>query len=634
MKNTSNSTKKLEDEYKSKKQSVEGIENKRLDVTEEIKQIKAQVENDVKTYVQYSVENSLDNKEEKVFKRNLKLKIRNRLMKLDSTYDIFAKSRKKALKLLYSEDPNIYLSSIDMIGFTECVEKTLKNSIQEYRKGNKNVSFFDFLEKEYCSKLELLAETVIKDIRELIIQIETDVKEYVQSIADGILSATYEQKLVMKITENVVELENSYDFFVKERLGALKVINFYNKKMNFYNADTEKFFKTIKKSLEEIVENYKKEGKLYSFVAELKKRYFNGIRDAIFELLNEKNPDYKIQISVAKKEIRKLYKEILFKNDEKFLDSVIKTLNDKKTFNYFKIRYLIANNILSYIELLPENEKINNDLYDYIIKEEISKGTSEEEIKYIIESRNKQDLTDLKINISNIIDALYATDDEDKDIKSKNILKQRLSEMSSINIGRLKDTEVQMSRIVYCLYRIKNILKKRASISILKKNKDGKEYSIIEKGTLKKPSFTVAKEKLFSYMDIYDNIKDRLPKTLQDFFMYMFKYIIMEYRRRGHEDIELYDYVKNDEKFIKYYKENIPKNENPNYIENATDKKYTLVPNEKIVYKALSFITNYLNIKYDTGRKQKNKILEEVYKTIKEENTGLRYLKKLMQEDF
>ena len=38
------------------------------------------------------------------------------------------------------------------------------------------------------------------------------------------------------------------------------------------------------------------------------------------------------------------------------------------------------------------------------------------------------------------------------------------------------------------------------------------------------------------------------------------------------------------------------KNENPNYIENATDKKYTLVPNEKIVYKALSFITNYLNI--------------------------------------
>ena len=316
------------------------------------------------------------------------------------------------------------------------------------------------------------------------------------------------------------------------------------------------------------------------------------------------------------------------------MNNVIKTLNDKKTFNYFKIRYLIANNILSYIELLPENEKINNDLYDYIIKEEISKGTSEEEIKYIIESRNKQDLTDLKINISNIIDALYATDDEDKDIKSKNILKQRLSEMSSINIGRLKDTEVQMSRIVYCLYRIKNILKKRASISILKKNKDGKEYSIIEKGTSKKPSFTVAKEKLFSYMDIYDNIKDRLPKTLQDFFMYMFKYIIMEYRRRGHEDIELYDYVKNDEKFIKYYKENIPKNENPNYIENATDKKYTLVPNEKIVYKALSFITNYLNIKYDTGRKQKNKILEEVYKTIKEENTGLRYLKKLMQEDF
>lgn len=634
MKNTNNSIKKLEDEYKSEKQSVEGRENKSLDVTEEIKQIKTQIEKDVKTYVQYSVENSIDNKEEKVFKRNLKLKIRNRLMKLDGTYDIFVKSRKKALKLSYSEDQNIYLSSIDMIGFTECVEKTLKNSIQEYKKGNKNVSFFDFLEKEYCSKLELLAETVIKDIRELIIQIETDVKEYVQGLVDGVLSVTCEQKLVMKITENVVELETGYDFFAKERLGALKVLNFYNKKMNFYNAHTEKFFETIQKSLEEIVKTYKKEGEIYSFVAEIKKRYFNGIRESILELLNEKNPDYKGQVIEAKKEIRKLYKDVLFKNDEKFLDSVIKIINAKEIFNYFKVRYLIVDNILSYIELSPENEKLNNNLYDYIIKEETSKGMSEKEIKYIIESRNKQDLVALKLNIGNIIDKLYATDYDDKDIKNKNILKQRLNEMNIINIGRLKDIEVQMPKVVYCLYRIKNILMKRASISILKKNKDGKEYSIIERGTLKKPSFTVAKEKLFSYMDIYECIKDKLPKTLQDFFMYMFKYIIMEYRRRGHEDIELYDYVKNDEKFIKYYEENIPKNENPNYIENATDKKYTLVPNEKIVYKALSFITNYLDIKYDTGRKRKNKILEEVYKTIKEENTGLKYLKKLMQEDF
>lgn len=74
--------------------------------------------------------------------------------------------------------------------------------------------------------------------------------------------------------------------------------------------------------------------------------------------------------------------------------------------------------------------------------------------------------------------------------------------------------------------------------------------------------------------------------------------------------------------------------ENPNYIDKATDKKYVLEPNEKIVHKAIAFITDYLNIKYDTGRKRRKEILKDVYATVKEENTGLRYFRRFWKKIF
>ena len=107
------------------------------------------------------------------------------------------------------------------------------------------------------------------------------------------------------------------------------------------------------------------------------------------------------------------------------------------------------------------------------------------------------------------------------------------------------------------------------------------------------------------------NIKDKLSESSRTFFKYVFGYIILEFKRRGHDDVELFDYIKDETNFIEFYNKNIPDTENPNYIENATDKKYDL-PNEKIVHKAIAFITDYLDIAYDTGRKHKNVVLKEM----------------------
>ena len=286
-----------------------------------------------------------------------------------------------------------------------------------------------------------------------------------------------------------------------------------------------------------------------------------------------------------------------------------------------------------------EDEKVNNNVYDYISKEEIQKGTSEQDIRYLIKTKSKEDLGELKKNISNILNRLYSVDcggDNNKYIykamKNKNALEAQLKNMKGIDINKLKDIEWQMSEIETCLYKMQKVFEENLIVNIFEMNEDGKEYSILEHRALRQPSFENAKAKFFSYTDIYETIKDKLSESSRIFFKYMFGYIVLEFKRRGHEDVELYDYVKDDAEFIAFYNKNIPDIENPNYIENATDKKYDL-PNEKIVHKAIAFITDYLNIKYDTGRKRRKEILKDVYATVKEENTGLRYFRRFLEED-
>ena len=640
MGNTNDSKKIIKAKYKEVKRNVEkNLEIEKEDYIqidkEKVNKLKSDLEGYIRIYLQCLKEGFSTTRE----KKEIKIKIKNRLIKLDKICDVFVKSRKKALKSLSIKIDNIYLSDIDMNEFDRCMEESLEEIAIEYKQKNKIVSFLSIFEKRYYLKLKLLAETKIREINEKKNELEKKVRIYVQGMADKNLGATNKSTLEIGIFEILLDLEK-YDIFAKQRLAVLKRLNCYNKKLKFYNIGPDKYVELIREILKDKVEKYKKTGEIYSFIADIEKKYFYEMQEVVLKFLNEENAQYILQMNFAKNEIKSLYKDI-FKDDKEFLKTVIKKLNDKRHFNYDAIKYFFVKNILLYIELPSENEEVNNNVYDYISKEEIQKGTPKQEIEYLVKTRSKEDLEQLKKNISNIINKFYIVDygsSSDKyvykTIKNKNALEEYLKNMKGIDINKLKDIELQISRIEGCLVRVKNILKEKIVINILQTNEDGKEFSILEQGTLKKPSFIKAKEKFFSYVDIYENIKDKLSKPSQKFFMYIFKYIVLDFRRRGHKDIELYDYVKDDTDFIEFYNKNIPDTENPNYIDKATDKKYALLPDEKIVHKAIAFITDYLNIKYDTGRKRRNKIIKEVYTTIKSENTGLRYFRRFLEEDF
>lgn len=640
MGNTNDSKKIIKAKYKEVKRNVEkNLEIEKEDYIqidkEKVNKLKSDLEGYIRIYLQCLKEGFSTTRE----KKEIKIKIKNRLIKLDKICDVFVKSRKKALKSLSIKIDNIYLSDIDMNEFDRCMEESLEEIAIEYKQKNKIVSFLSIFEKRYYLKLKLLAETKIREINEKKNELEKKVRIYVQGMADKNLGATNKSTLEIGIFEILLDLEK-YDIFAKQRLAVLKRLNCYNKKLKFYNIGPDKYVELIREILKDKVEKYKKTGEIYSFIADIEKKYFYEMQEVVLKFLNEENAQYILQMNFAKNEIKSLYKDI-FKDDKEFLKTVIKKLNDKRHFNYDAIKYFFVKNILLYIELPSENEEVNNNVYDYISKEEIQKGTPKQEIEYLVKTRSKEDLEQLKKNISNIINKFYIVDygsSSDKyvykTIKNKNALEEYLKNMKGIDINKLKDIELQISRIEGCLVRVKNILKEKIVINILQTNEDGKEFSILEQGTLKKPSFIKAKEKFFSYIDIYENIKDKLSKPSQKFFMYIFKYIVLDFRRRGHKDIELYDYVKDDTDFIEFYNKNIPDTENPNYIDKATDKKYALLPDEKIVHKAIAFITDYLNIKYDTGRKRRNKIIKEVYTTIKSENTGLRFFRRFLEEDF
>lgn len=626
MGNTNDSKEKTKARYKKSKQYIEinqDIEEKnKKDDKKDINKLKNEIEGYVKTYLQYLFEGNFKREEE----RKVKSKITRKLMLLDYKYDAFAKIRKKALKLSQNKDKNIYLSDADILQFKKAIKNSLDNIVIEYKKNATAISFLTIFEEEYYLNLKLLVETKIKEVREIKNQIEDDVREYVQGTVDKFLSDTRKNNLIIKIVEKLIILEEEYDFFAKQRLGVLKFLNYYNKKLTFYEAEADGYVSLVKEILNSKEKEYEDTGEIYSFIIEFRKRYFNKMREAVLNLLDEENVQYKMRKSFVKKEIRILYKD-LFKKDKIFLQKVIKQLNDKKSFNYHTIK-------------LPfEDEKVNNNVYDYISKEEIQKGTSEQDIRYLIKTKSKEDLGELKKNISNILNRLYSVDcggDNNKYIykamKNKNALDTQLKNMKGIDINKLKDIEWQMSEIETCLYKMQKVFEENLIVNIFEMNEDGKEYSILEHRALRQPSFENAKAKFFSYTDIYETIKDKLSESSRIFFKYMFGYIVLEFKRRGHEDVELYDYVKDDAEFVAFYNKNIPDIENPNYIENATDKKYDL-PNEKIVHKAIAFITDYLNIKYDTGRKRRKEILKDVYATVKEENTGLRYFRRFLEED-
>lgn len=638
MGNTNDSKEKTKARYKKSKQYIEinqDIEEKnKKDDKKDINKLKNEIEGYVKTYLQYLFEGNFKREEE----RNVKSKITRKLMLLDYKYDAFAKIRKKALNFSQNKDKNIYLSDADILQFKKAIKNSLDNIVIEYKKNTTAITFLTIFEEEYYLNLKLLVETKIKEVREIKNQIEDDVREYVQGTVDKFLSDTRKNNLIIKIVEKLIILEEEYDFFAKQRLGVLKFLNYYNKKLTFYEAEADGYVSLVKEILNSKEKEYEDTGEIYSFIIEFRKRYFNKMREAVLNLLDEENVQYKMRKSFVKKEIRILYKD-LFKKDKIFLQKVIKQLNDKKSFNYHTIKYFFIKNILLYIELPFEDEKVNNNVYDYISKEEIQKGTSEQDIRYLIKTKSKEDLGELKKNISNILNRLYSIDCGGnnnkyiyKAMKNKNALEAQLKNMKGIDINKLKDIEWQMSEIETCLYKMQKVFEENLIVNIFEMNEDGKEYSILEHRALRQPSFENAKAKFFSYTDIYETIKDKLSESSRIFFKYMFGYIVLEFKRRGHEDVELYDYVKDDAEFIAFYNKNIPDIENPNYIENATDKKYDL-PNEKIVHKAIAFITDYLNIKYDTGRKRRKEILKDVYATVKEENTGLRYFRRFLEED-
>ena len=150
MGNTNDSKKIIKAEYTESKKIVE--ENLELEEEkdikidkEKLKKLKNSLEGNVKIYLQYSIEGFSTTKERK----DIELKIRNQLLRLDNVYDIFVKSRKKALKLLSMQNDDVYLSSIDRYVFDDCIKESLKQFITEYKQENKITSFLAIFEKYY-----------------------------------------------------------------------------------------------------------------------------------------------------------------------------------------------------------------------------------------------------------------------------------------------------------------------------------------------------------------------------------------------------------------------------------------------------------------------------------------------------
>lgn len=640
MKDTNNSKEYIKAKYNEMKQIDEVNEEDSLELAQdEVSELKNKTIKYAKIYAYELVEKKLAKEDAEI----LESKIVNVLMKLDKRYDIFVDVREKALKSAHIQDKSLCLSSADGEALKKCVKEVLDIIIEKYKENNKFLPFWIIFKKIYYEKLKILSETRIKEIRALKIEIEKMVKDYVCDMVDEELSVVEKEKIKYKFFLRFFlvldKLDEKYDVFSKFRLKALKDLKCYNKKLHFKEADISIYYLFVKKILDNIINEYKKNGIRYSFISAFEKNYTYNMKKAIQKFYKDENIDYKWQINSSKKEIRNLVDD-LFKDDEKFNKAFKEELRKLKSFNYHEIKCMLIKNIIKYVSSVYE-ENINNNIYNYINKEDFQEETSEEEIKYIIQSRAKQDFGGLKRNLKNIIDKLYTLDCSINDDKFTNnekkyydILQKQLSKINAIDIDKLKNVDIKLLKIESCLDKIEGILNEKVFISILQKDENGKEYSILERRRLRAPDFIDVKEKFFSYMDIYDKIKGKLTKASQKFFAYIFKYIILEYRRRDHNDMELYDYVKDDKDFINYYEKSIPKNENPNYIETATEKKYDLVAEEKIIHKAIALVTDYLGVKYDTGRKHKNIVVNEIKETIKNEKTALSYLNNLMKEDF
>ena len=477
-----------------------------------------------------------------------------------------------------------------------------------------------------------------KKIENLKVRIEKTMQEYAIGMATESLSKTRQQIMRNKICLDIKELDATYQIFSRKSYKVANSFGKYKKNICFSKVDISAFFLYVNKTMEQIKNKYKEKNVMGSFINFFSKFYEENMREAMFEdrAFQKENNDNKIY------QIRKLTRkklENIFGQDKKFLSEIKDTLNkkDKEYLNYSKLKKFFIECIVKYVDITQEDKKVEEqEIYNYINKEEIEKKTSVEEREYIINVKSKNDLKEAKESLYKIIDKLYDINEygKEKNIMDSNIIntkyfKEMVSKIENVSIKKLKIIIDKLPEIEEYLVKMYSLFEDFFVISDIQRDDEGKQYSIIDRYNAGKKIFKDVREIFIECMNICE--KTPLSKAERKVALYMYQYVILDFLRRGHNDLVIQDYANKyiEKDFKEFYDKEIPINENPNYIgDNAGIK--TVPSIKKIERRALECITKFLGMQYDTVRKSKNKIESKISRTI-EEKAKLKSVKRLME---
>ncbi len=494
----------------------------------------------------------------------------------------------------------------------------------------------NFVDIEQKINIEENLNNVEEDIEYIKSRIEKTMQDYAIGMKNESISRTYQQNMRNKIFCDIERLDKIYQIFRSKSYKAASSIGKYKKNICFSNVAPVEFFLYVNKVMNEIVTKYKKENKIGSFIYFFGMYYLENMREAMLEdkALKKENNDNKI--SYIKKLTRKALIEF-FGKDKKFLSDIKEILNkkDKEYFNYSKLKKFFVECIIKYVTITISNKKVDKQkIYEHINKL-IEKNIPLLEQEYVFDSRRIIDLKEAKECLYKVIDKLYNKDEYsnendimDNNIKDSKYFKDMISELENINIDNLTIILDKMSKIEEFLLKINKLFKDSFVISDIQQN-DDEEFSMIDRYNVNNNDFKEARSIFIACMDICEETP--LSKSEREIASYMYQYVILDFLRRGHNDLIIKEY---SDKYIKkefkeFYNEEISIKENPNYIGDKVGIR-TNPPIKKIERKALECITKFLGIQYDTVRKTKRKIEYKMNKTI-EEKAKLKCARRLME---
>ncbi len=479
-----------------------------------------------------------------------------------------------------------------------------------------------------------------KEINDLKARIERTMQEYAIGMAEENLSKTRQQIMRNKISLDIKDLDEKYQIFRRKSYRVANSFGKYKKNICFSKVDISAFFLYVNETMEKIKNKYKNDNIMGSFINFFSAFYEENMREAMFEDIPLKKENNDNKIYQIKKLTRKKLEDV-FKQDKNFLAKVKDMLSkkDKEYLNYSKLKKFFVKCMIEYVDITPENKKFEEqELYKYINKKEIEEKTSFMEREYIINAKSKDDSKVAKESLYKIIDRLYDINEygKEKNIMDNNIIdtkyfKDMISKIENISIKNLKIIIDKLPEIEEYLVEMYSLFEDFFAISDIQRDDEGKQYSIIDRYNANKGSvFKDAREIFIECMNICEKIS--LSKSEGKIALYMYQYVILDFLRRGHNDLVIQDYANKyiEKEFKEFYNKEIPIEENPNYI--GANAGIKTVPSiKKIEHRAVECITKFLGMQYDTVRKTKKRIENKMNRTV-EEKAKLKSVKRLMED--